>query len=135
MSSAQFHQTSPTTQDNFTLGSLKKLSHDMENISQTIIAYIGDGASDEQDEAKETFEFEGFWNLGNPENRLDLWRFFRLYNDAYFHGLLTDLCRIELIEESSAAKRNEGRTLVRSGFCEIFRPREERNPRYRIKDP
>lgn len=147
MPSEVLHKPASVTLDDFVSGSFHNLSYDVDVISQMIVLYIRQGNFPKQDEAKEDFEYEGHWNLGNPENRADLMRLFRLYNNAYFNGLLTfngplnvdglftNICRIELIAESSAARRDGGRTSPPSGFCEIFRPGEERNPRYRIRNP
>ncbi|KUJ15435.1 uncharacterized protein LY89DRAFT_750779 [Mollisia scopiformis] len=128
------HATLPINTDDFDMGKLELGSFSMDHISKAIIAYVKHGHSSRQEEAKDTFEFGGIFNIGKPENLPDLKRLFQLYNSAYFNGLLTDYCRIETVEACRISKRT-GKKACLSGTCEIFRPGEERNPRYRIKDP
>ncbi|KAE8452525.1 hypothetical protein EG329_000428 [Mollisiaceae sp. DMI_Dod_QoI] len=131
----EFHRPPLIKKDDFEAGNMDVLSYSPEDVSQAIVAYVKDGSSSRQQEAKDRFEFEGTWNLGNPENIQDLKRLFHLYNAAYFNGLLTDYCHIEVVESLWEIRRAGGRTSSAAGSCEIFRPGEEPNPRYRIEDP
>lgn len=41
---------------------------------------------------------EGTWNIGNIYNMEDVTKWFEIYNDAFFAGLLTGFCKLKLID-------------------------------------
>lgn len=135
VSSEQLHVSPSLNKAVFDVGKLEPLSYTPVAISTAILAYLGGPLSSKQQKAKERFDFEGFWNLGNPENLQDLKRLFQLYDSAYFNDLLGDFCHIEIVEGSWAKMRIGRRPSTPSGTCEIIRPGEELDPRWRTRKP
>jgi hypothetical protein len=129
------HKTSPISLEEFQPGYLKPLSYSQEEISNVIIKHISRKAEDLTDRQREgiaRFKYQGSWNLANPENIHDLRKFFDIFNDVFFNGVLTGYCQIEVVESDWAAFRYS-REL--RGICTPVHPGKELDTRFRIDKP
>lgn len=77
------------------------------------------------------FKYDGTWSLGQPENNRDLEKFFTIFNDVYFNGVLTGYCQIDLLSVWSLRGRFGTRPPL--GFCQPIRPGNETDPRFKFE--
>jgi hypothetical protein len=148
------HKCPPIPLEDFELGRLKPLSWSREAISAAIVANVDrtttkvvkgantwlhrndDGLSERQKGAVERFKYQGSWNLAQPHNLEDLNKFFGLFDDAYFGGLLKGYCRAEWIEEFETKRRfARDYECDWDGLCYPYYPGEGRDPRFNIEKP
>jgi hypothetical protein len=145
------HKCPPIPLEDFELGRLKPLSWSREAISAAIIANLERSLvvtqfgrsrnaepdkyllSKRQKDAVERFNYQGSWNLAQPDNLEDLNKFFNLFDDAYFGGLLKGYCRLETISSSDSTQRRFGGHW--DGTCQPYWPGEERDSRYALDKP
>ncbi|TVY27190.1 putative sucrose utilization protein [Lachnellula hyalina] len=85
-------------------------------------------------EAFERIEYQGTYNIINPETYEDIKKWFDFFNDVYFAGLLTGLCRIAFVKE-----KDEDTKLPwfrrRVGLCTHVYPREKWDLEFRDQTP
>jgi hypothetical protein len=80
---------------------------------------------------------QGHWNIGQPNNIQDIKKFFEIFDDAYFGGLLKGYCRFELPSYFDCRDQRYG-YYPPLGICEGFFPEgefRERDTRFRIEKP
>lgn len=135
----QLHIPPPISEEDFECGRLKPLSHSPEAISDALIKYISPGRchdwskfSVRQRRAITKFQGQGTWNLGDPDNIDDIKKYFEIFDDAFFGGLLKGFCKLELIATPWIIRR-EGRSS--EGLCRRYFPGKERDPRYKLEKP
>jgi hypothetical protein len=144
------HKCPPIPLEDFELGRLKPLSWSRGAISAAIVANIDRSCekfqssgqtyrqpkkellSKRQKGAMDRFKYQGSWNLAQPDNFEDLNKFFDIFDDAYFGGLLKGYCRLEWIEESDTERRLEKGF---DGVCYPYFPGEQRDPRFITEKP
>jgi hypothetical protein len=145
------HKCPPIPLEDFELGRLKPLSWSREAISAAIIANLERSRvwkqygisryiephkellSKRQKDTVERFNYQGSWNLAQPDNLEDLNKFFDLFDDAYFGGLLKWYCRLETISPSDSKQRHFGGNW--DSICQPYWPEEERDSRYALDKP
>jgi len=131
------HITSPITDEEFQPGRLGLYSHTQEEISNAIIKHVGRKGKDllpRQKDGLARFKYDGSWNLGQPNNARDMKKYFDIFNDVFFIGVLTGLVRIEILEDRWASHRFGSRVL---GFCSTTHPGWYYNPdpRFMLEKP
>ncbi|KAE8452526.1 hypothetical protein EG329_000429 [Mollisiaceae sp. DMI_Dod_QoI] len=99
------HFDLPINKGDFELGQLKPLCHSVSSVSNALIDYVNQVRFlDEKDwhpkqqQALKRLKTDGTWNFGNPYNLEDLTKWFEIYNDAFFGGLPTGLCKLEIVD-------------------------------------
>jgi hypothetical protein len=152
------HVSPPIPPEDFELGRMKPLSYTREALSAAIIHNVRrsldrnqiwsiDGRSEwgsgtenlspRQKQSIERLKYQGYWNIGRPNNIQDIKKFFEIFDDAYFGGLLKNYCRFELPSYSDCRDRRYG-YFSPLGVCEGFFPEgefREKDTRYRIEKP
>lgn len=119
--------------DNFQVGRLQTGEYCTEDVSAAIVRHLnrrGKNLTERQKEGIRHFKYQGSWNLGQPENLEDLRRYFNIFNDVFFEGLLTGYCTLEIIRDEC----------LRAGFpvgggCMDYLPGLERDPRFKRERP
>ncbi|KAF8863873.1 hypothetical protein BDZ45DRAFT_761258 [Acephala macrosclerotiorum] len=69
-----------------------------------------------QQRALNKLRLQGTWNLGNTNNLLDLTRWFTIFNNAFFGGLLAGYCELEYWDEKAMSDRYDNEYLL--GFAQ-----------------
>ena len=135
----QFHIPPPIADGDFECGRLKPLSYSPEAISDALFKYISPGRchdwskfSVRQRRAITKFQGQGTWNLGNPDNIDDVKKYFEIFDDAFFGGLLKGFCKLELVLEPWIFRRLGIKT---GGYCTRYNPGKARDPRYQLEKP
>jgi hypothetical protein len=130
------HKTSPIPLEEFKAGFLKPASYSEEDIAKVMVEHLSrepEDLTDRQKEGLARFKYDGSWNLGNRESTRDLEKFFDIFNDVYFNGVLTGYGKIELSNSESTWNRfNHPHPFA---FCQPIRPGDETDPRFRIDKP
>ena len=130
------HKTSPIPLEEFKAGFLKPASYSEEDIAKVMVEHLSRKPKDLTDRQKEglaRFKYNGSWNLADTENIRDLEKFFDIFNDVYFNGVLTGYGKVELLSSYHLKKR-----FFRSppaAFCQPIRPGNEIDPRFKIEKP
>lgn len=139
MTTMPLHQPGLIPKEDFELGRLKPFSCSREAISAAIAEYVKPGSipgyppfSPRQQNAVREFQSHGGWQIGNPDNVEDIKKYFDIFNDAFFGGLLKGYCKIEFVRKESVRKRNYGGIL---GRCHGHWPGHERDPRFKLESP
>jgi len=73
-------------------------------------------------------KYHGTMNMAHPENYDDLWKWFSIYNDLFFGGLLKGFVRIEIYLEEFTRERTFS---LCDGYTEVKYPGRELDPRFR----
>jgi hypothetical protein len=144
--------------EDFELGRMKPLSYTREALSAAIVHNVrrsldpkqiwtiedisryGSGTknlSARQKQAIERLKYQGYWNIGRPNNIQDIKKFFEIFDDAYFGGLLKGYCRFELPNYFDCRDIRYGHSPP-LGVCEGFFPEgeyREKDTRFRIEKP
>jgi len=76
------------------------------------------------------FKYNGSSNLGQPENLPDLLKFFDIFNDVLFEGILSGWCKVEWYDSTAAGIRGEARAV-----CQGHLPRLTLDPRFQLEKP
>jgi hypothetical protein len=145
------HECPSIPLEDFERGRLKPLSYSREAISKAIVENIyrtqkferlygiyggwryPEGRSKRQKDAVDRFIHQGSWNLAQRDNLKDLNKFFDIFDDAYFGGLLKGYCRLEMIADDNQLSRRSG--VACDGRCEVYWPGEDLDPRYAMEKP
>jgi len=133
--SQPIHKTSLIPLEDFQPGGLNQFSHTQEEISEVIIKHLSRKKQEltpRQLEGIARFKYDGSWNLGQPDNLRDLKKFFDIFNDVFFNGVLTGWCQIEILKDKCAFQRLGFDSL---GHCNTDYPGWRRDPRYQIERP
>jgi hypothetical protein len=69
------------------------------------------------------------WNIAQPENRANIWKWFGLIDDLFFGRLLKGFCRIEFVDNKEMTNRR-GKLCV--GYCELYAPGERLDPKLTV---
>jgi hypothetical protein len=85
-----------------------------------------------QKEGLARFKYNGSWSLAELGNLKDLEKFFDIFNDVYFNGVLTGYARIMALSSVDMQRRFSGGI---EGFCQPIRQGNELDPRFRIMKP
>jgi hypothetical protein len=129
------HMTSAIPLEDFQAGYLKPHSHSREEISDVIIKHVSRRAEDittRQREGLARFKYQGTWSLAKPENLQDLKKFFDIFNDVYFNGVLTGYCQLEALEENTVTSRLGFYCL---GYCQTKCAGYVSDPRFKTEKP
>ncbi len=92
------HKTSPIPLEEFEAGFLKPASYSEEDIAKVMVEHLSrkpEGLTDRQKKGLDRFKYDGSWNLADTPNIRDLKKFFDIFNDVYFNGVLTGYGKIE----------------------------------------
>jgi len=106
------HVPQPIRLEDFEPGHLKERSHSIEEISAVLVKHNSRGClTTRQHDALERFKYQGNWNLGavcghyllywDAPNALakELTKFFDIFNDFYFNGVLEGYCKVSVMNE------------------------------------
>jgi hypothetical protein len=69
------------------------------------------------------------WNIAQPENRANIWKWFGLIDDLFFGRLLRGFCCIEFVDDKEMTNRR-GKLCV--GYCELFAPGKRLDPKLTV---
>ncbi|KAF4628565.1 hypothetical protein G7Y89_g9586 [Cudoniella acicularis] len=109
--------------EDFEAGCLKPLSYHEDEISKAIVANVKRLDTDDklarQKEALERYKYLGVFYVATPENYEDVRRFFHIFDDLFFGGLLRESCRIEFFPSDKMDARFSGFV---DGYCETELP-------------
>jgi hypothetical protein len=136
---AGIHVPTSISPEDFERGRLKPISYTREAISAVIIAnsnkrFEGNVASgrislkrmsERQKESISRAEYQCTWNLFLPGDLDDLKRFFEIFDDAFFGGLLKGFCKLELVDSRYMSNRRW--YPVVGGVCHSYFPGNERD--------
>lgn len=89
-------------QEDFELDKMKPGSYSQSDICSTIIAHIIRPESkytQKQRSAALEYKYNGFWSLSQPNNLENLKKFFGIFNDFFFNGVL-GYCSVELVHNT-----------------------------------
>ena len=130
------HKTSPIPLEEFQVGFLKPASYSEEDIADVMVKHLNRKPEDittRQKEGLARFKYNGSWSLAKTENLGDLEKFFDIFNDVYFNGVLTGYARINRLSWLDMQRRfGYGGP---EGFCQPIRQGNELDPRFRIMKP
>ncbi|KAN0090520.1 hypothetical protein V8E51_019099 [Hyaloscypha variabilis] len=130
------HKTSPIPLEEFQVGFLKPASYSEEDIADVMVKHLNRKPEDittRQKEGLARFKYNGSWSLAKTENLEDLEKFFDIFNDVYFNGVLTGYARINRLSWLDMQRRFGYGGL--EGFCQPIRQGNELDPRFRIMKP
>jgi hypothetical protein len=130
------HKTSPIPLEEFEAGFLKPAFYSEDDIAKVMVEHLSRWPGDLTDRQKKglaRFKYDGSWNLADTPNIRDLEKFFVIFNDVYFNGVLTGYGKIELLSSYSLSKRFKHSSP--EAFCQPIRPGNEIDPRFRIEKP
>ena len=116
-SNKNLHITSPITPEEFQPGCLGLFSHTQEEISNAIIKNVSRKGKDllpRQIDGLARFKYDGSWNLGQPSNERDMKKYFDIFNDVFFNGVLTGFVTLEILEDGWVLQRFGCEVL---GYC------------------
>jgi hypothetical protein len=152
------HISPPITPEDFELGRMKPLSYTREALSAAIVHNVrqsldpkqswtsegrsrdGSGTknlSPRQKQAIDRFKHQGHWSISQPSNIQDIKKFFDIFDDAYFGGLLKGYCRFELPSHWDCRDKRYGINPP-LGYCQPFLLEGKfgpRDTRFRIEKP
>jgi hypothetical protein len=120
------------TREDFEVGRMKPASYAFEDIAAAVIDHVSRPRKEwtpRRLEAMKRYKYHGSWNLARPENDEDLRKFFDIFNDVYFNGVLAGHCKLEWYE--STVGGNRGSALA---VCEPYLPGNTVNENY-VLDP
>ena len=112
---------------------MKAGAYSIEDIGAAIIDHVSRRKEDwtpRQLEGMRKFKYNGSWNLAQPENLPDLLKFFDIFNDVFFNGILAGACKVEWYDSTAAGTKGEARA-----FCQDYLPRKTRDPRFDFEKP
>jgi hypothetical protein len=115
------HITPRIAREDFQAGYMKPGGYNLEDIAAAIIDNVTrpkEELTPRQVEGIRKFKYHGSWNLGQPENLADLHKFFDIFNDVYFNGVLTGHCKLVWYDSTVRGTRKGA-----WGVCEIQIPR------------
>jgi hypothetical protein len=125
------HAPPRIAREDFEAGRLKPASYSIEDISAAIIDHLErDMPSPRQLRALRRYEYEGSWSISRPENLDDIRKFFEIFDDFFFHGVLKGYCTLEIFRDTH---HRLGSKI--SGYCYTELPGLERDWRYKISRP
>ncbi|KAN0090521.1 hypothetical protein V8E51_019100 [Hyaloscypha variabilis] len=127
------HKTLPITPEEFQPGGLRLYSHTQEEISNVIIKHVsrrGEDLLPRQIEGLARFKYDGSWNLGQPNNLRDMRKYFEIFNDVLYNGVLTGHYQVEILGDEWALQRLGFVTL---GYCELEDPEWQCDPRFELE--
>jgi hypothetical protein len=132
------HVPTLVSPEDFERGHLKPQSYTQEALSNAIVANANRGfdatlknCSARQISAFNRFLHTGSWSISQPGHIDNLKKFFDIFDDAYFGGLLKGYCTLELVKE---AKLSWFRNIDSEGLCESYVPGCERDPRLSLEN-
>jgi hypothetical protein len=102
------HKTSPIPLEDFRAGFLKPASYSEEDIAKVMVEHLHrepEDLTDRQKRGLARFKYDGSWNLADTQNIRDLEKFFDIFNDVYFNGVLTGYGKVELLSSNSLSNR------------------------------
>ncbi|PSS07156.1 hypothetical protein M430DRAFT_193629 [Amorphotheca resinae ATCC 22711] len=124
------------TPDEFQIGMMLPFTYTNEQIAAAVIDHVmrrGEDQTPKQKQGIKRFKDNGSWNLGaGRDNLTDLKKFFDIFNDVFFNGLLTGFCRLEFKSDYWMTRHATAGT---DGFCEMIYPGYQSDRRIRNKDP
>lgn len=88
--------------EEFAPGMMKHSAYTREAISNAIVDHMNrseDEYTPIQRQGLARFQLEGHWNLSDPINMADLSKWFDIFNDVYFNGVLTNTCELEWADD------------------------------------
>ncbi|PMD59706.1 uncharacterized protein K444DRAFT_663740 [Hyaloscypha bicolor E] len=127
------HITPLITREDFQAGYMKPGGYSLEDIAAAIIDNVTrpkEELTPRQMEGLRKFKYHGSWNLAQPEDLANLHKFFDIFNDVYFNGVLTGHCKLEWFDSTARGVRR-----VAWGICELELPRRARDPRFKFEKP
>lgn len=101
--SDQVHDHPPICRDNFEPGALNPSSNSMKSLCDALIDNLDRLDKDptsRQSKAIERFKYQGHTNFAQPTNLEDLRRFFEIFNDIFFNGVLLGYCTVGIYSDS-----------------------------------
>jgi hypothetical protein len=130
------HKTSQIPLEDFRAGFLKPASYSEEDIAKVMLEHLHrepEDLTDRQKEGLARFKYDGSWNLADTQNIRDLEKFFDIFNDVYFNGVLTGYGKVEWLSSDSLSNRFN--CSPPAAFCQPIRPGNEIDPRFKIENP
>jgi hypothetical protein len=95
------HIPPPITREDFQIGHLKPCAYSVESISEAIVDHLKRTEyTAKQKQGIDRFKHHGTFSLSDPQNIDDIWKFFSIFNDVFFNGVLTGYCDIEAYEDT-----------------------------------
>ncbi|KAE8444461.1 hypothetical protein EG329_000552 [Mollisiaceae sp. DMI_Dod_QoI] len=89
------HIPPPISLQDFRPGVLKPESYSLSEISSTLIAHLRRTEfTSTQMRGLARYQYQGSWNWGEPGNMVDVNKFFDIFNDIFFNGVLTGYCTL-----------------------------------------
>ncbi|KAE8444462.1 hypothetical protein EG329_000553 [Mollisiaceae sp. DMI_Dod_QoI] len=76
-------------------GKMKPSAYSMEAVCDALVDHLSqskDQLTNTQKDAMERYKYQGSWNLARPINLEDLRKFYNLFNNIFFNGILTGYC-------------------------------------------
>jgi hypothetical protein len=102
------HITPRITREDFQAGYMKPGGYSLEDIAAAIIDNVTrpkEELTPRQMEGLRKFKYHGSWNLAQPEDLANLHKFFDIFNDVYFNGVLTGHCKLEWFDSTARGVR------------------------------
>lgn len=127
------HADFALSKEDFDARNLKHASYNDNTLAEAVIEYNERLAfpdrskwAPRQLQAWKRLKHEGTWHLGNPNNYQDLYKWFEIFDDACFNGLLRGLCQFQFVD------RNE---LGSAASCHIIFPGEQEEGELEVEKP
>jgi hypothetical protein len=155
---AGVHVSPPIPPEDFEIGRMKPLSYTREALSAAIVRNVrrsldpeqswtsggrtrgGSGTknlSPRQKQAIDRFKYQGNWSLSEPSNTQDIKKFFEIFDDVYFGGLLKGYCQFEFPSTLDCQDKRYGLDPP-LGTSKVFLPKGKfrpRDTRFQIEKP
>ncbi|KAH8759679.1 hypothetical protein F5882DRAFT_444091 [Hyaloscypha sp. PMI_1271] len=128
------HITPRIAREDFQAGYMKPGAYSLDDIAAAIIDNVTrpkEELTPRQLEGLRKFKYHGSWNLAQPESLANLHKFFDIFNDVYFNGVLTGHCKLEWFDSTA----RWGNRKVAWGICDEQLPRRVRDPRFKFEKP
>jgi hypothetical protein len=125
------HITDKIRREDFEAGGLKPASYSAEDISAALVDHLSrDEPSPRQLEALRRFKYDGGWSISQPDDIQNFRKFFEIFDDFFFHGLLRGYCTLELFQDTH---KRLGRAA--GGYCDYNSPGSELDYRFKLDRP
>jgi hypothetical protein len=127
------HITPRIAREDFQAGYMKPGAYSLDDIAAAIIDNVTrpkEELTPRQLEGLRKFKYDGSWNLAQPESLANLHKFFDIFNDVYFNGVLTGHCKLEWFDSTARGIRK-----VAWAICDEQLPRRVRDPRFKFEKP
>jgi len=125
------HTPQPISLEEFKPGGMKPGSYSHEDITKTLVNHISRSKGDFTDRQKEglrKFKHYGTWSFSQPDSLDELKKWFDIFNDIFFNGILTGHCTLDFYDTRYLRLGYRVR-----GYCTTYIPGQERDPRFLLE--